>query len=324
MDKFTGKQAEDNFELWFTDFEEPTSAYGWSDDQKAGWFSWFISGPAKATWQRTLTTEQKTSWETIVKTFRRQYGIHLDPCVAYQRCHELQYEMYGSAQGLLNAMRNFQRMAPEKLSDNILETILWNKVPVELQQEVKEISGSVQELLQKLLRAESVLAERKRRTSQPRSVNRENHNPRHRAGETQQAAGTTEKTDTGTNRRTPQQHFGVNQVFRTPNVTIVTKRGILPRIAQYLSPPSRRVAIDSSTDPEQDDLWMRTVTSETKEPMDTHLATRGLTYKVDVVVDGVKTRALLDPGVQVSLARRQLLPAIKEKNNWTKEQCQSR
>ena len=69
---------------------------------------------------------------------------------------------------------------------------------------------------------------------------------------------------------------------------------------------------------------MRTVTSETKEPMDTHLATRGLAYKVDVVVDGVKTRALLDPGAQVSLAHRQLLPAIKEKNNWTKEQCQSR
>ena len=157
VDKFTGKQAEEDFELWFTDFEEATSAYGWSDDQKAGWFSWFISGPAKATWQRTLTAEQKTSWETIVQTFRGQYGIHLDPRVAYQRCHELQYERYGSAQGLLNAMRDFQRMAPEKLTDNILESILRNKVPVELQQEVKEISGSVQELLQKLLRAESVL-----------------------------------------------------------------------------------------------------------------------------------------------------------------------
>ena len=52
------------------------------------------------------------------------------------------------------------------------------------------------------------------------------------------------------------------------------------------SPPSRRVATDPSTGPEQDDLWMQTVTSETKEPMDTQLATRGLTYKVDVVVDG--------------------------------------
>ena len=59
-DKLTEKQAEDDFELWFTNFEEATLAYGWSDDQKAGWFSWFISGPAKATWQRTLTAEQKT------------------------------------------------------------------------------------------------------------------------------------------------------------------------------------------------------------------------------------------------------------------------
>ena len=32
----------------------------------------------------------------------------------------------------------------------------------------------------------------------------------------------------------------------------------------------------------------------------------------------------MDPGAQVSLAHWQLLPAIKEWNNWTKEQCQSR
>ena len=135
--------------------------------------------------------------------------------MAYQRCHELQYERYGSAQGLLNAMRDFQRMAPEKLTDNILESILWNKVPVELQQEVKEISGSVQELLQKLLRAESVLAERKRRTSQPRSANRENQNLRHRTGEREQAAGTTEKVGAGTNRRTPTTFRGESSLQNT-------------------------------------------------------------------------------------------------------------
>ena len=62
-------------------------------------------------------------------------------------------------------MREYQRMAPERLSDSILESILWNKVPVELQKEVGEITdGSVQELLMKLLRAESVVAERKRRS----------------------------------------------------------------------------------------------------------------------------------------------------------------
>ena len=54
------------------------------------------------------------------------------------------------------------------------------------------------------------------------------------------------------------------------------------------------------------------------------LATRGPAYKVDIVVDKVKTRALLDHGTQVSLARCQLLPVIKEKNNWTVEQCQAR
>jgi len=54
-------------------------------------------------------------------------------------------------------------MALRKLTDETLELILWNKVPVELQQEVKEITdGSVQELLHRLLRAEATLQERTR------------------------------------------------------------------------------------------------------------------------------------------------------------------
>ena len=53
-------------------------------------------------------------------------------------------------------------MIPEMLSDSILELILWNKVLIELQQEVKEITdGSVQEFLLKLLKAELTIAKRK-------------------------------------------------------------------------------------------------------------------------------------------------------------------
>ena len=98
--------------------------------------------------------------------YRGQYGIHLDPRAAYQCCHELRYKQFNSIQGLVDAMRDYQRMAPHKLRDETLESIFWNKVPIELQQEVQEITdGSVQELLQKLLRAESVIAERKQRHS---------------------------------------------------------------------------------------------------------------------------------------------------------------
>ena len=52
-------------------------------------------------------------------------------------------------------------MAPTMLTDAVMESILWNKVSVALQQEVKELSvGIVQILLQKLLCAESVVQER--------------------------------------------------------------------------------------------------------------------------------------------------------------------
>ena len=61
--------------MWLDDFEEATTDYGWIDDMRARWFSWFVSGPAKATWQRTLITEQKKDWKSIVKVYQGQYGV---------------------------------------------------------------------------------------------------------------------------------------------------------------------------------------------------------------------------------------------------------
>ena len=58
-------------------------------------------------------------------------------------------------------MREYKGMAPNKLTNVCLESILRNKAPVELQAEVKEITtdGSVQEFIQKLMRAEAVIQE---------------------------------------------------------------------------------------------------------------------------------------------------------------------
>ena len=135
----------------------------WSDEIRVKWFSWFLEGPAKATWQRTLTTEERGSWASIKKIFQGQYGIHMDPRTAYLRCHELQYEELGSVQALLESMREYQRLAPGKLSDTNLESILWNKVPVVLQREVGEMKDwSLQELFQRLLKAEARVQERER------------------------------------------------------------------------------------------------------------------------------------------------------------------
>ena len=53
---------------------------------RAKWFSWFLSGPAKATSQCTLKDTGKISWQKIIEIYRSQYGIHLDPCIVYQKC----------------------------------------------------------------------------------------------------------------------------------------------------------------------------------------------------------------------------------------------
>jgi len=108
----------------------------------------------------------KASWSKIIEIYCGQYGVHLDPRTAYQRCQELQYSQFGSVQGLMDAMHDYQHMAPRRLNDETLESIWWNKVPLEFQKELGEIpDGSAQELLQRLLRAESVIQERARQSS---------------------------------------------------------------------------------------------------------------------------------------------------------------
>jgi len=156
ISKFSCDKVADNFEVWLEDYVEATGDYGLTDQHRAQWFSWFLAGPAKSTWLYSMKSTDKASWEAIVKVFKGEYGVHLDPRMAYQCCHKLQYEQFGSAQSLVTVMREYQRMAPQKLTDVCLESILCNKVPVELQCEFKEITidGSV------LLRAEAVLQER--------------------------------------------------------------------------------------------------------------------------------------------------------------------
>jgi len=45
-----------------------------------------------------------------------------------------------------------------------------------------------------------------------------------------------------------------------------------------------------------------------------------VTFKVDVGIEVVKTRALLDNGSQVSLVRGELLTRVRAHNNWTLEE----
>jgi len=47
----------------------------------------------------------------------------------------------------------------------------------------------------------------------------------------------------------------------------------------------------------------------------------GSVNKVDVIVGGIQTRAFIDSGSQVCIVRKQLLPYIKEKQNWSVSNC---
>ena len=46
--------------FWLVDFTEDTNDCMWTDVERARWFSWFMVGSAKVTWQRTNKPEDKT------------------------------------------------------------------------------------------------------------------------------------------------------------------------------------------------------------------------------------------------------------------------
>ena len=74
INKFNGEKAA---EVWLEDYLETTGDCGWSNKDRAQWFSWFLAGSAKTTWLHSMKTADKASWEAIVKVFKGEYGIHL-------------------------------------------------------------------------------------------------------------------------------------------------------------------------------------------------------------------------------------------------------
>ena len=257
----------------------------------------------------------------------------MDPRTAYLRCHELQYNDFTSVQGLLEAMKDYQRMAPDQLSNDNLISILWNKVPFKLQKEVGEVKDwSLQELLQRLLRAEARAEERERRTNQVP--------PRRRRAQTESdtgrlprqgtpaaaAAGSVEKA-----KNREKVTGGTESEMELKNVKCFGchKKGhMVSNCPKKKKEPTRMIQANIPTSTSNNtamttDPWIRVLSAidNSDANKDQGVPLVGPAYKVNVVIEGVKTRALIDNGSQVSLVRRELLPSIKEHNNWTLEQC---
>ena len=72
-EKFSGRTGDCDFELWLEGFEEASRNCGWTDKQQEQCFSWFITGPAKTTWHRTLSSTERKSWKVVKKVYLCQY-----------------------------------------------------------------------------------------------------------------------------------------------------------------------------------------------------------------------------------------------------------
>ena len=70
IDKFRGKDGNDDFKVWVEDYKEATADCGWTDKQRVGWF---LSGPADTVRQQSLKNTDEASWDRIVKIYCGQY-----------------------------------------------------------------------------------------------------------------------------------------------------------------------------------------------------------------------------------------------------------
>ena len=345
--KFSSRKGDEDFGLWLADFEETTDDFTWSSDTRAKWFSWFVEGPAKATWQRTLSAEERGSCRvSIKKIFQGQYGTHMDPRTAYLRCHELQYEELGSVQALLEGMREYQRLAPDKLSDTNLESILWNKVPVTLQKEVGEMKEwSLQELFQRLLKAEARVQERERQqqsvgTGQPennlnedmkkitvdtrKKLPTQTRSASYKPSEFTQAKSRTYRDKpTGEMQAKSMKRFNCNEKGHFASSCPKAKKSSFRVSMEGNQETTSEIQTsDNQTLTEEITLWTRVLTfNQSDEQHQPRTHTVGPIYKVNMTVGGIPTRAFLDHGSQITIIRRQLLPKIRDKRGWSDQQC---
>ena len=91
-----------------------------------------------------------------------------------------------------------------------------------------------------------------------------------------------------------------------------------------LCPESRMISLEDGTslpsEKSTDTIpWIRvlTVSDTTSKDEDNGAKLSGTIYKIDIEVEGVKTRALLDSGSQVTLVRIELLTLIEQRKGWT-------
>ena len=195
--------------------------------------------------------------------------------------------------------------------------------------------GSVQVLLQKLLRAEAAVAERKRRSAVPRfSKNsikdEEGISRRPVVPQVDDKEAKEGRSRTGP----PEMNMKNFKCFKCQakgHIAKYCKTELKNKGCNTVSLKDKEDTEHTEIDEvakEVELLWSRVVTegasksdgSGTSEVQS--LLRSGPVYKTDVTIDGVKSQALLDHGSQITIVQRQMLPLVKEKHGWSMETCQ--
>jgi len=179
-------------------------------------------------------------------------------------------------------------MAPDQLSNENLISILWNKIPMKLQKEVREIIAS-------LFRAEARVAERECRNTQSGPKRRVYYGKKHAETSTNKKIETQERTQAKYSKKKSEHPFGKSSVDgEMKNESIKCYKCHIAR----LCPEFCMINLDSSTGPPNGKstdplviprIRVLRVSDTTFKGEEKGVKLSGPTYNIDIKVVGVKT-----------------------------------
>ena len=197
-------------------------------------------------------------------------------------------------------------------------------------------------MFQKLLKAEEIVKERERRNTFSRgSTTREfRQKPTHRAPAQDTNSTPAQREDNRPRLLEPLKNIKCYRCGRKGHVAkscrvVVNQIGVeqLNKGQQTQHTEGTHVVCTqqnsqglTNNSDERTHVWIRVLTVSNCEAANANMNANviGSVYKVDVTINGVPTRALIDSGSQVCIIRQQLLPIIKEKCNWSLSECVAR
>ena len=321
IDSYTGESSDVLWEDWLPTFEIAANWNEWTEDEKVIQLAGHLQKKALQEWN-LLDQEDRSNYSRACQLMQAKMDPDNKAIAAQDFRHTVQEENELVIDFIRCLERTFRRTyGGDILSNETKDALLYEQLQEGLSYNLMKspaVSGAkgYQELCQ------AAKSDERRQQGLSRRQMYQRDDPKGNSNQKKSVIGAQPVVIKQQARLQSTPEMGVSSMrcYNCSQVGHVAKYCPEKKAARVMAPgDSEDAASHTPCDP-----WIRTVATVTKQHSLEVSQRQGPVYKVDVEIEGLKTRALLDHGAQVSLIRKQMLPQIQEDRGWTKEQCHSR